>query len=183
MNPLILLRDSFRITFRAGTMWFLACLLYLVMIPALLMAGGMGAVLSYGMMPAQESSPIAVDLPLRDFSIVEWVLFLALTLCLLTVSSLLSWAVQAAMIRAADAAAEEKPVTVLSALQLGRQRWGSLLKLSLTFGLVIQALGILPSLVSLFLRESIAGGAALLPLIQTFFSPVNILLGIPILNI
>jgi hypothetical protein len=178
MNPFTLLRDGFRITFRARPLWVLALLLCVALTPALLLAGGLGAVLSYGMMPARADMPVTFDLPFRNFSTLEWLLFLGVTLCLLTITSLLSWAVQAAMIRAADAAAEGKPISVLGALHLGRRRWGSLLKLALTFGLVIQALGILPALLSVFLRENTAWGSAVVPLVQTFLSPFNLILGI-----
>ena len=178
MNPIAILRDSVRITFRAGPAWVLAFLLCLVMIPALLLAGGLGAILSYGMMPTQESPLAVLDLPLPDFSTTDWLLFLGLTLCMLTVLSLLTWAVQAAMIRAADAAADGKRLTVLGALHLGRRRWVSLLKLAFSFGLIIQALGIFPALLSVFLRENTAWGSAVAPLVQTFLSPFNLVLGV-----
>jgi hypothetical protein len=178
MNPFQILRDSIRITFRAWAPWILAFLLYLVMIPALILAGGMGAVASYGILPARENPLSALNLPLADFSIPDWVLFLVLSLFLLTVSSLLSWAIQAAMIRAADATADGKPISVLAALRLGKDRWASLLKLAFTFGLVIQAMGILPALLAIVLRENTAWGSAVLPLVQTFLSPINLVLGV-----
>jgi hypothetical protein len=178
MNPFHILRESFRITFRAWTPWVLAFLLYLVMIPALVLAGGMGAVASYGMLPARNNPIHTLNLPLPDFSTLEWVLFLAVSLILLTVTSLLAWAIQAAMIRAADAAADGKPLSVLDALRLGKGRWWSLLKLAFTFGLVIQAMGILPALLAIVLRENTAWGSAVMPLVQTFLSPVNLVLGI-----
>ena len=178
MNPFTILRDSFRITFRARAPWILALLLYLVMIPALVLAGGMGAAASYVMLPTRTNPFSAINLPLPDFSTLEWVLFLAASLILLTVSSLLSWAMQAAMIRAADAAADGKPVSVRESLRLGKGRWWSLLKLALTFGLVIQAMGILPALLAIILRENTAWGSTIMPLVQTFLSPVNLILGI-----
>jgi hypothetical protein len=178
MNPLTILRDSFRITFRSWAPWVLAFLLYLVMIPALIMAGGMGAVASYGILPARDNLLKTLNLPLPVFSTLEWVLFLTVTLVLLTITSLLAWAIQAAMIRAANAAADGKPVSVLAALRLGKDRWVSLLKLAFTFGLVIQAMGILPALLAIVLRENTAWGSAVLPLIQTFLSPINLVLGV-----
>jgi hypothetical protein len=178
MNPFQILRDSIRITFRAWAPWILAFLLYLVMVPALILAGGMGAVASYGILPARENPLNALNLPLPDFSTLDWVLFLATSLMLLTISSLLSWAIQAAMIRAADSAADGKPISVVAALRLGKDRWMSLLKLAFTFGLVIQAMGILPALLSVVLRENTAWGSAVLPLVQTFLSPINLILGV-----
>jgi hypothetical protein len=178
MNPLHILRDSIRITFRAWALWILAFLLYLVMIPALILAGGMGAAASYGILPAQDNPLNALNLSWPVFSTLEWALFFVISLILLTASSLLSWAIQAAMIRAADAAADGKPLSALNALKLGKDRWLSLLKLALTFGLIIQAMGILPALIAIFLRENTAWGSAAMPLVQTFLSPINLVLGV-----
>jgi hypothetical protein len=178
MNPYVLLRDSFRITYRTGALWALAFLLYLVMIPALVLAGGLGAVTSYLMLPGRENLLIGFQFPFQNLSMLEWVLFFAVSLFLLVVSSFLAWGVQAAMIRGADAAADGKPVSVKDSLRLGRQRWGSLLKLAFTFGLVIQALGILPALLALILRENTVWGTAVVPLLQTILSPFNTILGI-----
>jgi hypothetical protein len=178
MNPFAILRDSIRITFRAGPLWALAALLFLAMVPALILAGGLGAITSYWMIPARDNPLVNFNLPIQNFSTAEWVLFLALTLCLLVITSLLSWAVQAAMIRAADAAADGRPLSVLDSLRLGKQRWWSLLKLAFTFGLVIQALGVLPALLALILRQNTAWGSTVLPLVQTFLSPLNLVFGV-----
>jgi hypothetical protein len=132
------------------------------------------------MMSGKESSPEGFFLPLQNISTGGWVLYVFVTLILLTVSSLLTWAVQAAMIRAADSAADGKPVAVIDSLRLGRQRWGSLAKLALTFGLAIQALGILPPLLALVAREKTPWGVALTQLVQAFLTPVSVILGIMI---
>jgi hypothetical protein len=178
MNPFILLRDSFRITVRTGALWVLVFLLYLVMIPALVLAGGMGALTSLLAFPARDGLPVRIPLPIQNLSAAGWVMFFAVSLFLLIVTSFLSWAVQAAMIRGADAAADGKPVSVAGALRLGKGRWGSLLKLAFTFGLAIQALGVLPALLALILRENTAWGSAVVPLMQTILSPFNTVLGI-----
>ena len=178
INPLAILRDSFRIACRTGALWALAFLLYLVMIPALVLAGGLGAVTSYLMLPAQENRIFDLPIPFQNPSTVEWALFFAVSLGLLVVTSFLAWGVQAAMIRGADAAADGKPVSIKDSLRLGRRRWASLLKLAFTFGLVIQALGILPALIALILRENAAWGSAVIPLLQTILSPFNTILGI-----
>jgi len=178
MNPFLILRASLRITFRAGTPWVLALLLYLVMIPALILAGGLGAAASYGMLPSGQNPLGNIQLPFLDFSTVEWVLFLLVSLILLTGTALLAWVVQAAMIRAVDASADGRPISVLEALTLGRDRWWSLLKLALTFGLVIQTLGVLPAMMAILLRDTPASSSAVMPLVQTFLSPFNAILGI-----
>jgi hypothetical protein len=138
----------------------------------------LGATVSAALLPGKGTSPISVDFPILDFSGGQWAVFLLVTLLALTASSLLAWAVQSAMIRAADAAADGKPISSLDALRLGRRRWESLLKLAVTFGVVIQALGILPALIALFLQKNTAWGAAAAPLMQTFLAPLNLVLGI-----
>jgi hypothetical protein len=178
MNPYVLLRESFRITVRTGTLWVLAFLLYLVMIPALILAGGMSALTSLLVFPAEENLPVRFSLPIPQMSAAEWVLFFAVSFILLIVTSFLSWVVQAAMIRGADAAADGRPVSAVDALRLGRGRWGSLLRLAFTFGLAIQALGILPALIALILRRDAAWESAVVPLVQTFLSPFNTVLGV-----
>ncbi|MBN2085170.1 MAG: hypothetical protein JW748_08070 [Anaerolineales bacterium] len=178
MDPLQIIRESIQITFRTKAVWILAFLLYPVMIPALILAGGMGAAASYGMLPAGNNAANSLPLPLQDFSTPEWVLFLVISLIGLTITSLLTWAIQTAMIRAADSAADGKTISIREALRLGKERWLSLLKLAFTFGLVIQAMGILPVLLAILLRENTVWGSAVVAMIQTFLSPVTLVLGI-----
>jgi hypothetical protein len=178
INPLQIIRDSIRLTLHTGSLWILAFLLYLVMIPAFLLSGGFGVVTYSMMMTGNESLTFDFLAPVRNLPVGGWVLYITLTLVLLSVSSLLTWAVQAAIIRAADAAADGKPMSVIQSLRLGKQRWGSLAKLALTFGVGIQALGILPPLLAIIPGKNTAWGLALLQLLQTFVTPVSVILGI-----
>ncbi|MBN1438275.1 MAG: hypothetical protein JW929_02605 [Anaerolineales bacterium] len=180
MTPFRIIRESVRITFRSRSLWMLALLLYLVMIPALILTGGLGAAASTVMLHARQNPLGAAAVPLPAFSAVEGILLLLALLFLLTVTSLLSWAVQAAMVRAADAAANGETVSVCEALNLGRERWVGLLKLAFTLGFLIQALGILPALFAVLLRDNTAWGSAAAPLIQTFLSPFNVVLGVAV---
>jgi hypothetical protein len=180
MDPIRILRESIRITLRSGPLWILVVLLCLVMIPAFLLSGGFGAATLYLMMPGMGfDSPDAL-LPLRSLSAGAWAVYILLTLILLILFSLLSWAVQAAMIRGADAAADGRPLSVAGALRLGRQRWVSLAKLAVTFGLVIQAIGILPPLLTLAAGEGSSWGAALAQMSQSVLMPLSIVLGIAV---
>jgi len=67
---------------------------------------------------------------------------------------------------------------VIDSLRLGKQRWGSLAKLSVTFGLIIQALGILPPFLALVPGKNTTWGIALMQATQTFLTPVSTILGI-----
>ncbi len=178
MNPLQIIRDSVKITFRSGTLWIVTFLLYLVMIPAFILSAGVGAVTSVLMMAGMGIATPEILLPIRDLPAGGWAAYILITLVLLTIFSLLSWAIQAAMIRMADAAADGKPLSVIDSLRLGKQRWISLAKLALTFGLVLQALGILPPLLALIAGTDSTWGIALIQMSQTFLTPFSAILGI-----
>jgi hypothetical protein len=176
MNPFALLRESLRLSIGTWRLWALALLLYLVMVPALALAGGLGILSFYWLMPSGgiPSLPgVRLDLPGGAA-----ILILVGGFLLLVLTSVLTWAVQAAMIRAAGAAADGRRESVVGSLSLGKRRWVSLLKLAFTFGLIIQGLGVLPALLAFLLRDNADWAAAGLPLVQTFLSPINIVLGV-----
>jgi hypothetical protein len=178
IHPLQIIRDSVRISLRTPGLWAIALLLLLVMVPAFVLSGGFGVVTFYMMMSGKGGPTIGFRAPAPDLSAGGWALYIVLTLILLTASSLLTYAVQAAMIRAASAAADGTPVSILAALRLGGQRWASLIKLGLTFGLVIQGLGILPALIALSMQQNAVWGAGLMQAAQSFLAPVNFILGV-----
>jgi hypothetical protein len=178
MNPLCTIRESLRITLHSGSMWILIFLLYLVMIPAFILSGGFGAVTLYLMMPGMGLAVPDFLLPLQDLSAAGWAAYFLLSLVLLTFSSLLSWVIQAAMIRAADAAADGRRLSIRGAMRLGNQRWISLTKLAVTFGLIIQSAGIAPPLLALAAGENSTWGAALVQMAQTVLMPLSTILGI-----
>jgi hypothetical protein len=178
MNPLCTIRESLRITLHSGSMWILIFLLYLVMIPAFILSGGFGAVTLYLMMPGMGLAVPDFLLPLQDLSAAGWAAYFLLSLVLLTFSSLLSWAIQAAMIRAADAAADGRRLSIRGAMRLGNRRWISLTKLAVTFGLIIQSAGIAPPLLALAAGENSTWGAALVQMAQTVLMPLSTILGI-----
>lgn len=177
MNPLALLRESLRLSIGTWRLWVLVLLLYLVMIPALALAGGLGVLSFYWLMP-DYGGAASLPIPQISFSLGSGILLILIGFVLLVLTSVLSWAVQAAMIRAAGAAADGRRQPLRESLSLGRQRWISLLKLAFTFGLIIQALGVLPALLTFLLRDNSGWAAFGLPLVQTFLSPFNIVLGV-----
>jgi hypothetical protein len=178
INPFALLREGLRLSIRTWQLWVLAMLLYLVMIPALALAGGLG-ILSFDWLMPSSSAGLST-LPSGIMDLPQWagILMIAAGFILLVITSVLTWAVQAAMLRAAGAAADGRPAALSESLSLGKQRWISLLKLAFTFGLIIQALGILPAFLALLLRNNTDWAAVGLPLAQTFLSPFNALLGV-----
>lgn len=178
MDPIEILRSSLRIAIRSRQLWVLTLLLYCALLPAFLLAGGFGAATTYLTSHLQVSRAEGIASGLQPLPIAGWIAYILFTLVVLTATTLFSWAIQAAMIRAADAAADGTPMSIRSSLQLGRQRWQSLLKLSLTFGLIIQALGILPLVIALAFADLAAVGAGAYSLVQTVLLPVNIVLGI-----
>jgi hypothetical protein len=159
-------------------LWALTLLLYGALLPAFLLAGGFGVATSFLSAPAQFSRTDGVSDTLPRLPITGWIAYILVTLVVLTATTLLSWAIQAAMIRAADAAAEGAPISLRASMQLGKQRWQSLAKLALTFGLIIQALGILPLVLVVALSGTAAVGAGAFSLVQTMLLPVNTVLGI-----
>ena len=67
------------------------------------------------------------------------------------------------------------------ALNLGRRRVVSLLKISLTFGMLIAAPALLPPLIFILLADKFAFGLQLLQTFQAVLAPLNIILGIVLL--
>jgi hypothetical protein len=180
MNPIDIFRNGLRISLRTRALWVLTLLFLCTVLPAFFLAGGFGAITGYLLLPTAGSDVWSVLAPLRQLPAAGWIAYVVFTLVTLTITSLLSWAVQAAMIRAADAAAEGKQVSLRASLQLGRQRWLSLAKLAVTFGLLIQVLGFLPAALALFLAQGTLWGMTLMQLTQTVIAPFDMVLGIAI---
>ena len=178
LDPIGIFRSSLHITLRTGQLWVLTLLLYCALLPAFLLAAGFGAVTAYLSAPAQFSRAAGVSTPIPHLPVAGWIAYILVTLVVLTATTLLSWAIQAAMIRASDTASDGAPVSIRASLQLGKQRWQSLAKLAFTFGLIIQALGILPLVLVLALAGNPAGGAGAYSLLQTVLLPVSTVLGI-----
>jgi hypothetical protein len=178
LNPFAILSRSLRLSIRTWQLWVLALLLYLVMIPALVLAGGLGVLSFYWLMPSAGDGLAGAPLAAVELPLWEGIAFIVVGFLLLVLASVLSWAVQAAMIRAAGFAADGRAASLRESLALGRQRWVSLVKLAFSFGLIIQALGVLPALLALLLRENTGWVSFGLPLVETFLSPFNIVLGV-----
>jgi hypothetical protein len=178
IDPIALIRSSLRIALRTPALWMLTLLLYCALLPAFLLAGGFGAATAYFIAPSQAFGAANVNSPLLRLPIGGWIAYILVTLLVLTTTTLFSWAIQAALIRGSDAAAAGQAVSIRASLQLGKQRWQSLTKLALTFGVIIQALGILPLVLVIAFSGGDAGRAGMLSLAQTVLLPVDTVLGI-----
>jgi hypothetical protein len=178
LDPIGIFRSSLRISLHTGPLWMLTLLLYCALLPAFLLAAGFGAATAYLANPAQFSPAAGVVSPIPKLPAAGWIAYILISLLVLTATTLLSWAIQAATIRASDMAADGGPVTIGSALRLGKQRWQSLAKLAFTFGLIIQAMGVLPLVLILALAGTPVVGAGAYSLVQTVLLPITTILGI-----
>lgn len=180
MNIGDILRQGWRITWRCWPLWLLNLLLFILFIPAGALAGAFGAVSAMLSLP-WPGRPPALLIQLRQIPGWAWVGIAAAGVVLLVVTSAGTWMLQAASMRGAAIAAERGAFALGEALRLGRQRVFSILKLSITFGLLISALAVLPPLGLLLLADRFAFGLPLLQMAQTVLAPLNSVLGLALL--
>lgn len=180
MNIALVLRDSWRITWKHWRLWVLNLLLFVVFAPASTLAGGFGAVA--GLLAVPFPGPQAAWMrQLRQIPGLTWAGIAVVALIVLVATTCVSWIVQAASMRGAAMAADKGSFTLSEALRLGRQRLVSLLKLSLTFGVLITALGLAPPLLILLVGQGSPAGLMLINGMQTFLAPLSFVLGIALL--
>jgi hypothetical protein len=174
MDLASIFRDTWRITWHSRPLWILSLLMSLTMLPALALAGAFGGA----------ASAISLSAPgylmglarLRELPAWAWILIAAGMWVLLVVLTTVSWTLQVAMVRGASLAAEGQPPTLVKALSLGPQRLQSIVKLGLTFGVLMMALSVLPPLAEVLLSQLARGQAGLVglvPLTQTGLAPVS----------
>ena len=173
-----LFRDAWRITWQRWILWLLSLLMFLTMIPALALAAAFGGVA--GLMSAPD-----LNLPglhtLYQWPLWRWIVIAAGMWAALVATTSLTWILQVATVRGAALAADQAVLTLPTALAIGRQRLWSLLKLSLTFGVLIMGLALLPSLAAILMSVTSRGQAnalGLLQLTQTSLTPVSSALGL-----
>jgi hypothetical protein len=181
MNPIVIFQKSWRIVWKTWRLWALTLLMYAVLFPALLLSGGIGALSAMVILPPDSPYPAAWTEPFRNISLGGWIVLAVGALVILVGTTFFSWAFQAAAIRTAAAAADGKTLSIREALTLGSQRWMSFLKLSLTAGVLIEAIALFPSFLVLALAQNTAWGIGLLQVSQTILSPISAVLGIVIL--
>jgi hypothetical protein len=180
MNISEILRNSWRLTWRLWQLWVLMLLLFIVFTPAVLLAGGFGGLAGMLLTPWPRPTPAWVA-QVQHLPAWAWITLAVVALGMLVVTTALSWMLQAAAMRGAALAMEKGSFTLGEALNLGRQRIVSLLKISVTFGALAATLGIVPPLIIVLLADKFTFGAQLLQTFQAIVGPMNIVLGIALL--
>jgi len=180
MNLAAILRDSWRITWKNWGLWLLQLLLLFVFVPAMTLSGGFGGVAAWVALPMPGRAPFWLR-QLRELPAAAWIGIAAAALLVLAATTAVSWMLQAATMRGAAMAAERGSFSVVEALKLGRQRVISLLTLSLTFGAIIGALGLMPPLLIILFSKRFEFAVTMINSTQTLLLPVNMILGVALL--
>lgn len=179
MNIDSILRSTFRITFTAYPLWILNLMLMIVFIPALTLAGGLGGVSAVIAFESPTAFTPAWQHTLRDLPFYVWLIIGFVAWIALVITTAISWMLQASSMHGTAIAAEKGTVSLIEAMNLGKQRVMSLLTLSLIFGMLIGGLSLLPPLIALFFRGSL--GLGFESFLQTALAPINFVLGIVLL--
>ena len=181
MNVSAILHDTWRITWKCWPLWALSVLMMVALAVAMTLAGMFGGLASLAASPLLGSRLLGLS-ELPQLPMWAWVLMAALTWALLVVATAISWILQVAMVRGAALAAEQGALTLGGALRLGRQRFASLIKLSLTFGVLMMALSVLPPLATVLIaqlgHDGQAGAVSVVQAAQTGLLPINSILSL-----
>jgi len=181
MNITDLLRQSWQITFKNWPLWALTLIMFMAFVPSALLSGGFAAGIATLTLPFPGSPPDWM-IQLRQWPLWAWLIIAAVTLLVTVATAAVTWLLQAATMRGAVSAAERGRMDLGEALRLGRQRVISIVTLSLTFGLIIAGLGLLPSVLHLTLaRFAPELGLALLQSTQAVITPLLSVAGIALL--
>jgi hypothetical protein len=178
MDPIVILRNGWRITWRTGRLWVLSLLTIIVTIPAFGISGAMGALSALLVLPPVGSSAFTLPDQIQNLSPMLWLWITLAVIAGLVFFLFWSWGFQAAAMRMAAAAADSQKLSLPEALRLGRQRWISYGKLSLSFGLLIEVLTVLPPFGIVALAQHTEWGAGLLNAAEVFLAPLSSMLGI-----
>lgn len=182
MNLALILRDSWRITWKNLPLWVLALLMFLAFVPAGVLS------LSFSMLASAVTfdDPMLRAIPewqallagLRAAPAFQWVGLAAAAIVLLVVTTSATLMLQAASMRGVIAAAEGGRASLGHMFRLGRTRAGNIVKLSALFGCVSALIGVLPSLALLLIGGKSPLGVSLVQLAQTGLTPVSMALNI-----
>src|SRR3990172_2185487 len=141
------------------------------------LSGGFGGVAAWVALPMPGRAPFWLR-QLRELPAAAWIGIAAAALLVLAARTAVSWMLQAATMRGAAMAAERGSFSVVEALKLGRQRLISLLTLSVIFGAIIGALGLLPLLIIILLGSRFEFAITLMNGAQTLLVPGLMLLAV-----
>lgn len=181
MNPWLILKNGWRITWHTGQLWALTIWMYIVLFPSLVLSGGFGALA--GALTFQDD-PVARrvwNFQLPQFSNGIWIMIMVGMMLVILITCAFSWMLQAASIRVVVAAAEGKKMTLRESLALGRNRILSIVKLDLTFGVLLTLIGLIPLAAMFLIPHGTAEGTMLISTLQTVLTPLNSILSIILL--
>lgn len=181
MNLGLILRDSWRITWRSWQLWLLTLLLFAVFIPAGVLSFSFSAVATAITFPIADPQLLFFVRRLQSVPGPAWVGIAFAAFMVLIATTAVALILQAATMRGAALAAEGGKASLGEMLRLGRSRIVNIVKLSLTFGLIIVALGLLPSLALILLGDKSPLGARLINLAQTGLTPLTTVLNFALL--
>src|SRR3989338_5979804 len=179
MNLASILRAAWRIAWRTWPLWVLNLLIFFGVVPAVGLAGVIGATGGLLAAPgALRRFPFLA--PLERLPLWAWAAIGLAAVVSLIFASFWSWTLQAAAMRGTAIAAERGQVSLIEALHLGRRRFLNLLLLSLTFGAWSSVLGVRPPVVGLFLARRFEWLLGLMNTLQAGLAPVNAVLSVVI---
>ena len=184
MNLLAVLRNSWSITWRTGSLWLLAVLMLVTFLPVGVLTMAFSAVANLASFNDPTLTTLlnafpqteTLDQQIQSASPVQWIGWAAVAMIALVLTTTLSLIIQAASMRGVVLAAEGNKVSLFDVLRLGRTRTLNIFKLSSIFGLVIALLGVLPTLALLLVGKSSSLGVALIHLVQTGLTPITLFL-------
>ncbi len=189
LNIGLILRDSWRITWKTWPLWALALLMFVAFILAAMLSLTFSALASAISFNDPTLQAILKAIPgweaalsqLRATSAVSWIgLGVAAWIGLVGVTAA-TLMLQAASMRGVVLAVEGGNVSLGEMLRLGRTRAINLIKLSVFFSLLTAAIGVLPSLALLLIGDKSPLGVSLVHLVQTLLTPVTLVLNLLVL--
>jgi hypothetical protein len=181
MNIGAIVRNSWRITWRSWSLWLLTLLLFAVFIPAGVLSFSFSAVATAVTFPIADPQLLFFVRRLQSVPGPAWVGIAFVAFIALIATTAVALILQAATMRGAALAAEGGKASLGEMLRLGKSRIVNIVKLSLTFGLIIVALGLLPSLALILLGDKSPLGARLINLAQTGLTPITTILNLVLL--
>jgi hypothetical protein len=183
----LILRDSWRITWKNWPLWALAVLMFVAFIPAGVLTMAFSTAANAVSLPGGDSMWAMVpglDLlqaQVRLVSPLAWVGIAIVGLLLLIATTSITFMLQAASMRGVVIAAEHGRAGFREALQLGRGKTANIIKLSIVFGFITAFISIAPLLLLILISDKSDLGVGLIHFSQTGLSSISLPLNLFIL--
>jgi hypothetical protein len=187
LNLALILRDSWRITWKNWPLWAVAVLMFLAFIPAGVLTAAFSTAANAVSLPGGNSLWAMVpgldmlQLQVRQISPWAWVGIALVGLVLLIATTAVTLILQAASMRGVVIATENGRVGLGEALRLGKGKAANIIKLSMLFGFITAFISIVPLLLLILLGDGSAMGTGLIHFAQTGLSSISLLLNLLVL--